>query len=183
MIKKQIDKIMDNQKILRGMHRPLKLMPAFMREKLHDLGDCVWMTKDVIFEESCRYNLGLKDQFDWNKLFGWCYGITGIHRNSVRVVWRYDDMSDKIEVGLYMYVDGLRLYPLRTYRLDIGMKYHITLENNCDTIMLKVDGYPAEKRLVAFPTAKKAYACGLYFGGSRRAPHTMTISMNDDLSF
>lgn len=174
---------MKKQTILREFHRPLALLPAFMREKLHDLSDMKWMTKDVIFDESCRYSLGLKDQYDWNKLFGWCYGIFGIHRNSIRVAWRYNDESEMIEVGLYMYVDGFRFYPLRTLKLEIGKKYHMTLENNCDMVMLKVDGYPVEEILVAFPTEKRTYTCGLYFGGNRRAPHTMTISMDDELSF
>lgn len=174
---------MKKQTILRGFHRPLALLPAFMREKIHDLSDLKWMAKDVIFGESCRYNIGQKDQYDWNKLFGWCYGIAGIHRNSLRAVWRYDNVSEMIEVGLYMYVDGIRTHSFRTIKLEIGEKYHITLENNCDTITLKVDGFPAIEKSVTYPTTKKTYACGLYFGGNKRAPHTMTISMDDELSF
>lgn len=176
---------MKKQTILRGFHRPLALLPAFMREKICKIidGIWIWMAKDVIFGESCRYNIGLKNQYDWNKLFGWCYGIGGIHRNSLRAVWRYDDVSEMIEVGLYMYVDGIRFYPLRTMKLEIGKKYHIKLENSCNTVTLRVDGYPAEKKSVTFPTEKKVYACGLYFGGNKRAPHTMTISMDNELSF
>lgn len=92
------------------------------------------MAYKIIFHDSCRYIPNGEE--DWNKLFGWSYGLLPVrmyeveeddltvyaddvdlpghyvmahHYNSDRVGWRYDAVRNAIEICLYSYVDGARV--------------------------------------------------------------------------
>lgn len=55
--------------IKKGFHRPLTLLPAFIRS----MGwKEFYMDRTFKFTEKSKYNLNDTDQLDWNKLVGVC---------------------------------------------------------------------------------------------------------------
>jgi hypothetical protein len=107
---------------------------------------------EVIFDESCRYDLVDEDQEDWNKLTGWSYGLH--HQNSVRLGWKYNSKVDKILVCRYIYENGIRREEDIT-EYEIGIKHTMRLSS----------------KLIP----KWGYTLGLFFGGNKTAPHNMKI--------
>lgn len=163
--------------ILRGFHRPLLLIPPLMRPLLVNDVDYIIAEKRIIFTESCRYALDCGDQEDWNKLFGFCFGIFGIHRNSARAVWRYNTDNGHIEIALYTYVDGERKWHICTsVPIDTICEIRLLYMPDSHQLTLLVFGpyNGSVTKNVSFPI-KRAYSCGLYFGGNRTAPHNIKI--------
>lgn len=132
------------------------------------------------FLESCCYYLDNGDQYDWNKLYGVTFGLFGIHKNSVRFVWRYDPVTDKIIIAAYWYKDGERNY-YTLCSIDFNEKYDfklsITEEYVNFTVLednfLKISSF--ELYMGREILSKRKYQCGIYFGGNRRAPHKIVI--------
>ena len=169
--------------IPKGFHRPLRLLPAFLRCRpviygKHGKYGIVEMSKRIMFTESCKYSLDKGDQTDWNKLFGFCFGFFGIHKNSVRAVWRYNPKSDLIEIALYYYKNGKRDYKICS-AIPVNSLCYITLiyEDFPKKIYLSVTGVESKSVTVSvkLPIKKHVFGCGLYFGGNRRAPPNITI--------
>lgn len=163
---------MKKQTILKGFHRPLAILPACFRNmsrKGHQI-----ITKRLIFTDSCRYFLVGGDQADWNKLFGFCHGIRGIHRNSARFAWRYNVDHDTIDIAAYSYRGGFRTWN-KIKELHIGREHSFEIERTSDGfVVFRIDGiFHHHEYLREF--WKTAYGCGLYFGGNRRAPQKITI--------
>lgn len=162
--------------IPKGFHRPLSLIPPFLRKpEISD--DYISIEKRVIFPDSCRYGLDNGDQDDWNKLFGFCFGVLGIHRNSARVAWRYVPESDHVELSLYTYINGERDYYI-CYNVPVNSicKVNLLYDRKEKRMILFVEGkfYSSVRKEVSFPD-KPVFGCGLYFGGNRRAPHNIKI--------
>lgn len=156
--------------------RPLSLIPPFMRRpKISD--NYISIEKRVIFTDSCRYTLDNGDQDDWNKLFGFSFGILGIHKDSARVAWRYVPGSDYIELALYTYINGERDYYF-CYNVPINSicKISLVYDKGEKKMILFVEEkfYSSVRKEVSFPD-KPVFGCGLYFGGNRRAPHNIKI--------
>ena len=84
------------RKIYRGMHYSL----SFLNFKPVINKKHYYFRYNVKFYPSCRYNIG-EDQSDINKLFGLSFGFH--HNQSERIGWRYDRITDKIELLLYTY--------------------------------------------------------------------------------
>lgn len=132
----------------------------------------------VMFTSSCRYSLGI-DQSDINKLFGISYGFH--HNQSDRIGWRYIAEIDKIELLLYSYVKGLR----RTKSLglyDINKEISIKLESivykgNYRTINVIINNEVIGRDIFPHNYKNFGYTLGAYFGGNRKAPHTMKIKI------
>lgn len=171
--------------ILKGFHRPLSLVPPFM----HNIVGPGKNTIDVriyVFTESCRYILGNGDQMDWNKLYGYCYGIDGIHKFSGRIVWRYNPNTDKIELAAYCYENGVRLYQLLG-EVDINQKVLLCVEVVDNEIKMSLVGKYTDDQLdqtvrktfkIDFDKKlmdKFKFSCDLYFGGNRMAPQNIKI--------
>lgn len=169
--------------IPKGFHRPLRLLPAFLRCR-PTICDAIKKyaiyesRKRIIFTESCRYSLDNGDQSDWNKLFGFCFGVLGIHRNSLRAVWRYNPETDLIDVAMYYYIDGERNYNICT-SVPVNTICNVTLiyEKYDEKAYLSVSGVYSGSVMknASFPVGKPVFGCGLYFGGNRRAPQKITI--------
>lgn len=163
--------------IKEGRHRPFSLIPACIKGMC--IGDSI-IKKKVMFTQSCRYYLNNGDQQDWNKLFGVCFGLFGIHKDSARLVWRYNPQYDVIEIAVYYYKDGTRTFQKvfdvaigeeRTFEMELyhseGFTYVATFVDECtqlDNERFDKDNYIA-------------LGCGLYFGGNQTAPHDIEIKM------
>lgn len=140
--------------------------------------------KTFKFTDSCRY-FTFKNQDSWNKLYGFCLGIRGIHRNSFRIVWRYIAETDNIEIAAYYYMNGKgwEAKHLKFVELDDEVK--------CDIRLTSVEGHLRATFTVLTPSngaysqcqadyallsnPRIGFGCGLYFGGRSRAPHNIVI--------
>jgi hypothetical protein len=130
--------------------------------------------KVVWFDNSCRYIIHPEDQLDWNKLFGWSYGLH--HKDSIRVVWRYNPLIDKIELSLYQYTEGKRLMYPTLCNVDINEPTPIKLEviNNIPTLIVACrDEVKIQQGMEVKPTW--GYTLGTYFGGNQVAPHDVKV--------
>jgi hypothetical protein len=154
--------------VLKGFHFELGHFPwPFIKKSS--------IRRKVTFTESCAYDLGNNNQYDWNKLFGLSLG--GFHHdNSVRYVWRYNTTAKLVEVGAYWYTDGVRNHK-RFFHAEIGKEYDLEiLVTNTRYLFTARE----EKMFMAVPkppTKSWGYQLGLYFGGDEVAPHTIRIKV------
>lgn len=165
---------MIKHKIFKCFHRPFPFKILGFNRINTDME-----IRSFTFTESCRYEFKNEDQLDWNKLFGWSFGLLGIHKNSVRFVWRYNLTTCKIDIGAYWYIDGYRNY-YTLYSLEIGKTYRFKLTLLRDSVIFTVlyDYIPVSKYQLYLTDEvldKQKYQCGIYFGGNRRAPHKIEI--------
>ena len=159
-------------RIAKGRHGSLHFRPFICKR---------FLKYRVLFTNSCLYNLGNHNQLDINKLFGLAFGIHH-HRNSVRVGWRTDGVSDKISLFAYYYVNGERKWsplcevePNRLYDLSIDVvpgAYVFEVEDVQSSASFT---YTVSRPRVPWP----GYYLYPYFGGNETAPHDMTIMMKE----
>ncbi len=135
--------------------------------------------KYVVFDSSCRYFLS-EDQGDWNKLFGVCLGVKGVHNDSFRFVWRYDPTTDRIEIGYYGYMNGAVKYDTFTtvgfgevIKLSVSVETH---GGNVTATYTDRQGNIHTQDYYMVRNPHLAWGCGLYFGGNRTAPHKMIVT-------
>ena len=132
-----------------------------------------------MFTDSCKYLLDENDQLDWNKLYGVSFGLFGIHKNSVRFVWRYNPEINKIQIGAYWYLNGCRnWYLLCSVELNQLINFKLTFLNDSVVFTVLDDLVPIGKYQLYVDKkilAKDKYQCGIYFGGNCRAPKNITI--------
>lgn len=165
---------MGKQTIRKGRHRPFNIIPACFREMPVNIQSSP-QVRYVKFTSSCRYDLGGEDQNDWNKLYGFCRGILGIHKNSARVVWRYNKDTNMIELGMYRYISGERVLPQKILSVKIDEEVVIKFSGISLNIITKSGSeWIFEKPMFEYGKGI-LYGCGFYFGGNRRAPHDVTI--------
>ena len=131
----------------------------------------------IMFTESCKYDIG-EDQSDINKLFGIGY-LPWHRRNSVRFGWRYVSETNKIEILAYWYISGKR-YSHSMCSVDFGKWYDYSIRNNSDSHLLTVCdkyGHPIVTHTIELKPKFFGYKLFPYFGGNKKAPHTMVINM------
>lgn len=131
---------------------------------------------DVIFDNSCKYDLNSSDQADINKLFGFADCNSNHHNNSARFGWRWN--NNQLEILSYYYVNEKRKHEFLTaieldkpYRMSIEIvdhQYKFEIENVLEAVYYE-RGNTCNKGLhyLLFP----------YFGGNQTAPHDMKIYM------
>lgn len=158
--------------IKKGFHRPLSLIPACIKGMSRK--PYQEYRKTIRFTPSCRYLLSKEDQTDWNKLFGFCFGIRGVHRDSARFAWRYNFDHDTIEIAAYKYVDGFRTWN-KIKEIHVGKEHTFEITRQADGLVaFYIDGIFLHYDYID-QNDKTAYGCGLYFGGNNRAPHDIEI--------
>jgi len=107
----------------------------------------------VMFDDSCRYDLN--ENYDQvNKLFGVSQYLNP-HITSYRIGWRYNELTDKIDLYDYIYYNSIR-------NIEYIRSVHI---NSYEIIILKTD-------------IKFKYRLWPYFGGKEVAPHDIEILIN-----
>lgn len=169
--------------IFKGMHRPLFKLPAFISPfgiTMSYISHSV--VRKVKFYENCAYNIGEK-QSDWNKVFGFCLGISGIHENSVRFGWRYNIQKNCIELGRLIYNNCT---PEREYLegCDVQFGEEVKLElqfewqgDFLDIKFLVNDNVVYCTHIIECVSSLFYFGCSLYFGGKTKAPHKMKVRM------
>ena len=138
------------------------------------------MSYVVSFDKTCVYDIG-EDQSDINKLFGISYDFH--HKQSDRIGWRYvgeENGHHLIELLLYSYYDGGEVKKLPITTIRIGDTVIVTLQLNEMWGYRYIDAMVGSAKVTTslLHTPKKwGYTLGLYFGGNRRAPHTMKVNI------
>lgn len=153
-------------KIKKGKHRASPLSLGIHFGKTSE-------SYEVIFDDSCRYQLDEENQLDWNKLVGWSYGLH--HKNSIRIGWRYNQDSRMIQLCIYTYENGIRKESgFRS--IQLGVKYKLTLDYYNPHLSLRVTSpysYRQDFILNTIFDSKPTwgYNLGLFFGGNLSQPN------------
>lgn len=146
-----------------------------------------WWNKKVFicqvkFSDSCRYDLQSDDQLDTNKLFGVGYFPGFHHVDSARFGWRYVKETDRIELLAYCYVNKERIIkPLAS--CEIGKTFELRVYTG-DGIYSMGVWDASTTRYIGYVTApythkkKLQYLLLPFFGGNRKAPHSMKIKLS-----
>lgn len=127
--------------------------------------------RTVKFDKSCVYTFLNEDQLDWNKLFGVSY-LTGVHRHSYRFGWRYNPLTNLIELSAYYYQNGIRQVK-ELGEVGFDREYELIIEQKKDKVIFVVNG-----QIEAILTGKLpliGWKLGPYFGGNRPAPKQMKL--------
>ena len=134
----------------------------------------------VTFDSSCIYDVGSNQQ-DWNKLIG--FGFVGAkdqkiglppHRiDGVRIGWRWNPQSQRIELGSYTYIRGaLSSKKLDEVKVNEPIDVSIKVDYNKKTYTVM------DKEVISFVHDKTiVLKTGVYFGGQEVAPHDMRIKI------
>lgn len=121
-------------------------------------------TVRVKFDKSCAYQIEEKSCV--NKLWGFALGLFGVHKNSYRFGWTYE--NEKIIIWTYAYIDGkLRKEKLTECELDKEYECSISIY---DKVVFNFNGIVREMELIK---SEWLFELGFYFGGKTRAPHAM----------
>lgn len=138
----------------------------------------------VRFDESCLYESDF-DYYQWNKGAGWIYGLFS-DENSIRWCWRPKPENQKvIEVGVYVHRLGIVLEPKISQRIELpadlneDFKFVLTYNTSEQRVFLEVMGNQISQ---VVDERFNANSCPgwlnfPYFGGKRKAPHDITISV------
>lgn len=143
---------------------------------------------NAFFNDNCKYDIGNPDQLDINKLTGISFGYH--HTNSIRIGWRYNKSTDKIELLPYIYLNGKRLtedkcpviMSISTNQTIYGMLSHGN--NNYKILLYTRDSGHTEYKIStgSLSIPKIGYVLFPYFGGNINAPHRMSIDMEYKLN-
>jgi hypothetical protein len=156
--------------ISKGKHRawPIRLglffKPAVIR-------------RTVVFSDATYWIEGL-DMLDTNKLFGLAFLPAGVHKESARFGWRYDN-ARSIILSAYCYINGERIIKdlckvPQFYRITCAL--YIQPENYVFDVL--IDGRPmANEYVPKFHKLKWAYPLGVFFGGNQAAPRAIKIEL------
>lgn len=158
-------------RIPRGKHRARPLRFGFWWNKKS-------ITRDVIFTESCRYDLRNDDQFDINKLYGIGYLPGGHHKDSARFGWRYWTDRGEIELSAYCYINGQRVIKHICF-CGIGKTYRLQLRllHSAYFFICLSDEFNETVDVPYTHRKKIGYRLGAYFGGNQKAPHEIKIEL------
>lgn len=161
----------------KNWHYCINFLPGF---KINDYQPEVNAT--VMFTEESKYT-DVNEPSAVNKLFGQCYGITGVHKESDRFGWVYDQDSNKFKLYAYSYNNGVLnkhylcdLEQDKEYQLDIQALFNSP--DYARTVLFFVNNklvYDPMYTMGNIPFG--VYTLGLYFGGNNPAPNTIKVQM------
>ena len=164
---------MKNYTILKWCHFAINFLPRILKLKESQV-----FTKTIEFTDSCRYEIN--EASCVNKLFGFSFGLCGVHKNSARYGWTYDKTSDSIVIWKYVYADGdLTKHTITDVKIGKKTKFDIDCQA-FDGHTYRVIFYINNKWMDSFWfTTKRKWllTLGYYFGGNTRAPHTMHVNL------
>jgi hypothetical protein len=133
---------------------------------------------------AANYNLDGGDQFDWNKLTGISFNPLNPSRDAVMIGWRWNNLTNKIQLGAYFNVKGQNIYPelnmspimevsqteLVTFKIDYNqVVITSTIQNKSITI-------PVPQGM--FKSWLTSFRIQPYFGGNRSAPNYIEINLS-----
>jgi hypothetical protein len=134
---------------------------------------------NATFTQSSVYDLHNVDQYDWNKLTGISFTFWHPDDNAIMIAWRYNVDTQMFEIGPYYNMDFARIMPTdeEIISVPVGEKFTfnadyqgITLQYG-DTVVYK----PIPEGL--HPNQLSAFRINSWFGGTSRAPRTISYYM------
>ena len=139
----------------------------------------------VTFDSSCIYDVGAVDADDWNKVIGLGFvgskdqdittGVPPHQVDGARVGWRWNPQRGRIDLGAYIYVEGVRT-DFKVAETALNTPTKLTIKIDYDRKVYQVLG----GKTVPFTHNKSfAYNTGLYFGGNQVAPHRIRVKIVD----
>ncbi|TNF26527.1 MAG: hypothetical protein EP329_21175 [Deltaproteobacteria bacterium] len=162
--------------IKRGKHdarpkgvRKLQLRKSFSRT-LHF---------QIRFDSSVRYaTADPQNQHDWNKVMGFTTYL--IHKNSIRLGWRYNPTTDLVELGYYGYLARQRGSKLLD-AIPIGAWADVELGMDTERMYVTVNGVTHEQSgdmdLSSWLPIGTVALVTAYFGGDEKAPQAIRVEV------
>lgn len=137
------------------------------------------ITREVCFGLNCDYDLqGTEDDFDVNKIFG--IGYLWDKNDSARFGWNYNNDTKKVDLFAYYHIDGNRDFT-KIGECTIGISYIMILNIRDLSYSFSVvntnTGLSAEMSIPKTHKKKWSFNQGMYFGGTLKAPHDITIQI------
>lgn len=136
-----------------------------------------------IFHVDCAYDLEGVDQDDWNKLFGLGFYPYPAHKAAVMVAWRYNKTTKLIELTHYINDPKKGRTYLKTPLMCIALETPviITIKKKGDFIYFYF--FSQEKECLIIYQHSNFwsffnYPLGVYFGGNKKAPQDIHISVS-----
>jgi hypothetical protein len=135
----------------------------------------------VLFTSTCEYQTqNAANQGDWNKVMG--ITTLDIHKNSIRLGWRWLPAERKIELGFYGYAKGQRIMqPLTKVNLDEWATVELRMHRGGLSAVANGTRHEVSQSLgfsSFFPTPTWVLRTA-YFGGDETAPHAMTLRVKE----
>ncbi|MHC4391816.1 MAG: hypothetical protein ACYS22_10960 [Planctomycetota bacterium] len=131
----------------------------------------------VRFGRATKYaTVDPKNQLDWNKIMG--ISTLLIHGDSIRLGWRYDPKTDRIQLGFYGYIRNKRISEPITH-VKRGRWAKVALSLSPSGLAVTVNGKTVEREGPLGVTAPSFILRTAYFGGDETAPHPMKIDVKD----
>ena len=145
----------------------------------------------VALDDSCVYSFKdldkgtvAENQWDWNKLVGLSlFDFIPNDKNSIRVGWRYNPTTQKIELGAYMHLDSKIIFsdPI-TLNIEPNELVRVSIKTYTDKWVVNIISLDSKVEMTYTQTLNKAkhfnfaYENQFYFGGQEVAPHDMHIT-------
>lgn len=123
----------------------------------------------VIFTESCIYNHGDGDQWDWNKAIGVKEKLFKPMCNSIMLGWRWNPKKGKIEVVPYIHLDGKVDYEFEILEVNISEPVYFEVSKN------KI--HYGIYNILYTKSWKSKWAIINWFGGQKKTPHDLTLKI------
>lgn len=151
-------------------------------------GGINYIERTVVFDSSCVYSFGTKEDGDINKLFGWGVGFTS--SSSLRIGWNCKS-GYAIDLYAYIHYKGKRWTIVKDSIIQgsgqlIGKGFETNKPIICsiertdtELIFVATQGMKygiMRLRFANFPKGSGWYAYP-YFGGTSVAPHQMKITI------
>ncbi len=131
------------------------------------------ISRKVVFDPSCVYDLVSNDRDDWNKLFGVC-SLRGPHHTSYRFGWRYNAKTDLIELAAYWYQRGVRGW-FKLGEVSHSRPYNMQIKRKNKGVEWVINGQRGFALGGELPLI--GWKLGPYFGGNNPAPKNMQIEI------
>lgn len=140
---------------------------------------------EITFNESCIYDHGDIDQWDWNKLIGVKKNFFSPRKNSFMVGWRWNLEKDRLELTLYKHdKDGKATYDDKGIfyisRKELKDPIYIDFRFNQSEILFSINSknYNMSDQHISTTAAffNKGWLIKNWFGGTKTAPHKITIN-------
>jgi len=133
----------------------------------------------IRFDSSVRYATSdPQNQWDWNKVMGFTTYL--IHKNSIRLGWRYDPTTDLVELGYYGYLARQRSSK-QLAEIPIGEWADVELGMDDERMYVEVDGVRHEESgdmdLPSWLPIGTVALVTAYFGGDEKSPQSIRVEV------
>lgn len=124
----------------------------------------------VIFTESCKYEHGDGDQWDWNKAVGVKEKLFHPMHNSIMLGWRWHPRKKKIQVVPYVHKDGEVEYDsFDILELNIGEAVYFEVSDQ--------GIHYGDYDIIYNKAWQQKWLIINWFGGQKKTPHRLTIKI------